>query len=88
MIYGTVRDDALAPAGSVEVRAEWMEFSGVPQRMIQRYEAVTTGADGKYRFCFLPVDFPVTLKLSGKGFVPSAVEVRIPRNGVLFRDLR
>ena len=90
LILGIVRDARNGtPASGVAVRAEWVEFSFKPsgiQRRVPRIIA-TTGDNGWFAMCNVPSAGTVALIASRGADSTGLIELQIPREGLLRREL-
>ena len=91
LLAGFVRnaEDHTALTGAT-VTVEWRaialdpgNFRVVPQRAVAR-----AGPDGSYRLCALPLDAPLTLRVSAPGHRAMVGEIVVPVAGVARQDVR
>lgn len=91
LLAGFVRNaaDSTALAGAT-VAVEWRaialdpgNFRVVPQRAV-----ATVGLDGSYRVCALPVDAPLTLRVTAPGHRALVGPIVVPVAGVARQDVR
>ena len=91
MLGGLVRDAAGGHLlGKAIVEVTWNAIaldSGDFRTMVQQVRA-TTGADGAYRLCGLPVDAPLGLRITSPGAREIVARITVPEEGVARRDFR
>jgi hypothetical protein len=90
IVVGRVRDArGGAPVRDVAVTAEWLELSftsrGVTRRILRR--VTTTGESGRFAFCDVPSPGSMALIATRGADSTDWIEVRIPENGFLRREL-
>jgi hypothetical protein len=91
LIIGFARDaSAGAPLGNVQVTAQWTEISlGAGMRPVRRTPrfGTTTAANGWFAICDAPSTGSVILAADRGADSTDLIEVQLPENGVLRRDM-
>ena len=91
MLAGFVRtagDNAVRSGATVTV--EWRAIALDPGnlRTVPQRESATVGADGAYRVCKLPVEAPLSLRVTVPGYFTIAGRIVVPIASVLRQDFR
>ena len=91
VLAGRVLDaaDSTALTGAT-VTAEWRAIALDPGnfRVVPQRAAATVGLDGTYRVCALPVDAPLTLRVTAPGHRALVGPIVVPVAGVARQDVR
>jgi hypothetical protein len=90
VLVGTVRDaQSLTPVAGVYVTAEWLELSISRSGLVPRTPQliVTTGESGWFAMCNVPSAGTLTLIANRGDDSTDRVEIQVPREGFLRREL-
>ncbi len=81
VLVGVLREEEGGPGVEGSVTARWTGEGG------ERMSATATDERGRYALCGLPVGAAVRVRGVADGSVGTAAEVRLPRTGLLARDV-
>jgi hypothetical protein len=90
LVVGTVRHARSgAPVYGAKVAAEWLELSFTSRGVLRRTPtlAATTGENGWFALCGVPAGGSIVLLAAHDADSTDRVEVQVPANGFLRRDL-
>lgn len=90
LVIGIVRDaQDYAPAAGATVRAEWLEFSFTRDGIVRKipHLVATTGQNGWFALCNVPSAGVMRLLASRSADSTDRIEVEIPAEGFLRREL-
>jgi len=91
LLAGFVRNATAGGAlAGATVTAEWRAIALDPGnfRVVTQRAVALVGADGSYRLCGLPVDAPLTFRVTAAGYRAMAGPVVVPVTGAARQDVR